>query len=79
MAAVEFVKDRRFREPFADSDYFAGRIVDESRKKGLLLRSVGLPSIVAIAPCLAVTQAQMDEMLRIVDGVLGEVERDHGF
>jgi 4-aminobutyrate aminotransferase len=68
MIGVEFVKDRKTKEPL---DHFVHHIELEAFKKGLLLLGCG-QSTVRIAPPLVIDEEDVANGLRILDEVLTE-------
>ena len=71
MQAIELVKDRGSKEPDPQA---ANRLMEETRKRGLLLGKGGLyGNTMRIAPALIVNKSQIDEALRIIGQALGEV------
>lgn len=78
MAALEFVKDRRTREPFGAKERFALHLVEECRKRGVLIRQAE-GTMLEFTPCLTINKTQIDDILSVVDGALGRVEKEYGF
>jgi len=73
MQAIELVKDRGTKEPDAAA---ANKLMEASRKRGLLLGKGGLyGNTMRIAPPMIVNQAQMDDALRILGEALAEALR----
>src|SRR5262249_56054194 len=65
LLAVEFARDRATREPFPESLKFGGRVHRAARARGLLIREG--PNFVALAPPLVVTEADVDEIVALMD------------
>jgi 4-aminobutyrate aminotransferase-like enzyme len=73
MQAIELVKDRGTKEPDAAA---AGRLMEASKKRGLLLGKGGLyGNTMRIAPPLTVSKTQMDDALRMLGDALAEALR----
>jgi 4-aminobutyrate aminotransferase len=70
MIGVEFVKDRRTREPAAE---LLKGLVLGAFQRGLLLLGAG-KSTLRLAPPLLVDQEDVDTALAIIDGLLGELD-----
>lgn len=69
MVGVEFVKDRRTKEPATKE---RGKIVQEAFKKGLLLLGAGKSSL-RLAPPLIITEEEADVGLDILEETIKEV------
>ena len=70
LLAVDFAQDRATREPFPDSLKFGSRVHKAARACGLLIREG--PNFVAIAPPLVVTEAEVDEIVGLMDQAIGD-------
>jgi len=68
--AVEFAQDRATREPFPESLKFGTRVHKAARARGLLIREG--PNFVALAPPLVVTEADVDEIVALMDQAIGD-------
>lgn len=80
LAGIEFVCDRREREPFPSQWYVALAATDIARSRGLLIyprRSLSglVGDHVLIAPPLIVDRAGIDEIIGIFDATLGDLTR----
>jgi len=70
MQAVEFVKDRRTREPFLRSEKFAERFTENAFNNGLILwNNVGHVDgtngdLVMVAPPFTVTDEEITEFIK---------------
>ena len=70
MQAIELVKDRGTKEPDPQA---ANRLMEASRKRGLLLGKGGLyGNAMRIAPPLIVSKSQVDDALRLIGESLAE-------
>ena len=76
LLAVELVRDRLTREPFAPEDRIVDRLNESFRRHGLILR-VGGPVII-IGPALCTTTADVDEIVHALDLSLWSLEGDLG-
>ena len=72
MIGVEFVKDRKSKVP---ADELCNRVVDLAFERGLLLLSCG-KSVIRIAPPLSISQAEVDEGLKIFEEALSLAEKE---
>ncbi len=72
MIGVEFVLDRKTKEPARD---LTERIVQLAFERGLLLLSCG-KSVIRIAPPLCITRAEIDEGLKIFEEAITVAERE---
>ncbi len=65
MMGIEFVKDKSTKEAFGD-DVNIGRMVSQhAEKRGLVVRPLG--SMAVLSPCLILTEAQINEIVSILD------------
>jgi len=71
MIGVEFVKDRRTKEPARRE---RNELLMKAFKRGLMLLGAGASSL-RLAPPLVLTREQADVGLRIFEETLGEVEK----
>ena len=76
LLAVELVRDRLTREPFAPEDRIVDRLNESFRRHGLILR-VGGPVII-MGPALCTTTADVDEIVHALDLSLWSLEGDLG-
>ena len=68
MLGIEFVKDRKTKEPDAD---IVARIVDEAVQHGLVMEAAGTYNNVIRFLCpLCVTDAQMDAGIEIYENAI---------
>jgi adenosylmethionine-8-amino-7-oxononanoate aminotransferase len=81
-AGIEFVKDKKTKEPFSPEIKFNTRVVDKCFDNGLLLYP-GPGTIdgvrgdhLIIAPPLVASKDEIDEMLEILEKSLTEVEKE---
>jgi beta-alanine--pyruvate transaminase len=70
LLAIDFAQDRATREPFPDSLKFGGRVHKAARARGLLIREG--PNFVVLAPPLVVTEAEVDEIVDLMDQAIGD-------
>ncbi|MCA1646579.1 MAG: aminotransferase class III-fold pyridoxal phosphate-dependent enzyme [Chloroflexi bacterium] len=70
LLAIEFAQDRATREPFPESLKFGGRVHRAARARGLLVREG--PNFVVLAPPLVVTEAEIDEIVDLLDQAIGD-------
>ncbi|MGH7265107.1 MAG: aspartate aminotransferase family protein [Candidatus Rokuibacteriota bacterium] len=70
LIGVELVQDRAARAPYPAAVNLGIRVRDAARRRGLLLRASHW--MVAFAPPLTTTAAEVDEILDIFDAALGE-------
>ena len=72
MCAVELVKDKTTREPFAGFVAGTKMLNDSLSERGMLTRVGG--NILFLAPPLTVTKQEVDEMVDIVEASIADVE-----
>src|SRR5881394_561665 len=73
MIGVELVADRNTKEPATKQ---TAEIMERTKNLGLLLGKGGLNgNILRIKPPMCITAADCDFLLKVLDIVLGEVER----
>lgn len=77
MGAVELVRDKGSREPFADSEKVPWRVRQAALKRGLILRA-GLSFVVACPPFI-ITKKQIEDLVGRLDEAIGEVEAELGY
>ena len=70
MVGVEFVKDRRTREPAVE---LLDNLVSKAFQRGLLLLGAG-KSTLRLAPPMVVDEQDVDTCLAILDGILSELD-----
>ena len=70
MFAVEFAQDRATREPYPEVVKFGARVHRAARKRGLLIREG--PNFVVLAPPLVIDEADVDEIVRLMDLAIGD-------
>ena len=81
-AGVEFVKDKRTKEPFAPSEQVAARVESEALKRGLIVIP-GSGSVdgvmgdhILVSPPLIISRSEIDEMISIMEESIAQVERE---
>ena len=75
MCGMEMVKDRQTKEYFpADAD-LGGRMTQGFAEAGILLRGGDAMNIM---PPLCVTSGEIDEIVTVLDQVIGQTARDLG-
>src|SRR5205823_12525433 len=76
LLGIELVKERRSRERFGDEVAFGNRVQAAARRRGLLLRAS--PWFTAVAPPLTTTEAEVDELVALLDAAIDEAEASVG-
>lgn len=71
--AVELVRDRRTREPFAESDQIGRQLTPKLLKRGILTRA---GEIIQIAPPLTIEKAGIDRVVEALAEAIGELEQE---
>ena len=81
-AGVEFVKDKESKEPFPPELRYYSRVVDKCFQNGLLVYP-GIGTVdgvrgdhIQVAPPLVVTRDETDEIVKLLDRSIGEVEAE---
>ncbi|MDG2304867.1 MAG: aspartate aminotransferase family protein [Candidatus Binatia bacterium] len=77
MGAVELVRDRDSREPFADAEKVPWRVRQAALRRGVLLRA-GL-SFVVVCPPFVITDDQIDDLIGRLDEAIAEVQAELGY
>jgi adenosylmethionine-8-amino-7-oxononanoate aminotransferase len=75
MCSVELVKDRETKEPFPREANLRERLTLKFLDRGVILRG---GDIINIYPPLCISRDEVDQLLRVLDQVIGEVERELG-
>ncbi len=65
IAAVELVRDRPTREPYAPADLMGRKVCNAALQRGVLLRPLG--DVIVIWPPLAISLVQLDEIAQAVE------------
>jgi adenosylmethionine-8-amino-7-oxononanoate aminotransferase len=73
MVQIDLVKDRGTKEPFAQADDMQTKIGDRLKQRGLLCRA---GTSINIAPPLITHREDVDEIVDIIDAVIGDFESD---
>jgi len=81
MCAVELVKNKETKEPFgwgpaAGGHLYSRRVAQLMEERGLLTRAF---MSIQLCPPLVVGEAEIDEMVAVVDESLSVAEREFGF
>ena len=63
IGAIEMVKDKKTKEPYAFEERMGHRVFLEAMKRGAILRPIG--NVIYFMPPLIITEAQIDELLKI--------------
>jgi 4-aminobutyrate aminotransferase-like enzyme len=82
LAGIEFVKDKRTKQPLERSKTFVERVTSECFKNGLILTggSGGADGVegdhIIISPPFTVTESQIDEIIEILnDSILRVIDQ----
>jgi len=81
MMAIEFVKDQKTKEPFPRADKFTERMIDLAFENGLVLYpGIGFVDgvngdTVMVGPPLIIEEAQIDEIIDILEKTFSKMER----
>ena len=63
IGAIEMVKDKTTKEPYAFEDRMGHKVFLEAMKRGAILRPIG--NVIYFMPPLIITEAQIDDLLKI--------------
>ena len=74
MQAMEFVKDRVTKESFDESMKLGEKLTEKFRNQGLLLEASN--TILSFTPPLCITNAEVDEIIRVVSSSLEETSKE---
>jgi 4-aminobutyrate aminotransferase len=72
MIGVEFVQDRKSKEPAKE---LCDRVVELAFERGLLMLSCG-KSVIRVAPALSIKKSEINEGLEIFEEVLTLAEKE---
>jgi adenosylmethionine-8-amino-7-oxononanoate aminotransferase len=75
MQFVEVVRDKRTKERFRKEDNFTARYVAKCLEKGLI-SAIYADIAISVTPPLVVTKSDIDEVVSIIDEVIGELEKE---
>ena len=64
MAAIELVKDKRTKEDYPMSEKIGIKVIQEARKRGLIIRPLG--NIIVIMPPLCISEEDLNRMMDII-------------
>ena len=70
-AAVELVKNKETREPFAVADEVPARVARYAKQEGVIIGSIG--NSIELAPALTVSTTQIDKALTVLEKAIGQV------
>ena len=76
LVAVELVRDRETKAPFAAEDRVADRLNESFKKHGLILKTAG--PVINMGPPICITKSEIDEIIHALDLSLWELEGDLG-
>ncbi|RJQ62091.1 MAG: aminotransferase class III-fold pyridoxal phosphate-dependent enzyme [Desulfobacteraceae bacterium] len=82
---IEFVKDKRTRETMAPKLKFSQRLHDVAMDLGLIIQASSgcnrgqSGDMIQLGPPFVITEAQIDDMIAILDTALWQVEKEAGF
>ncbi len=69
MAAIELVRDKESRRPFAPSQRMPERVRDAALERGIIIRASG--DNVVICPPLVIEESDLDRMIDAIDDAIG--------
>jgi 4-aminobutyrate aminotransferase-like enzyme len=75
MCGVEFVRDRQTREYFPEATGLGPRLTQGFTDQGVFLRG---GNVMNIMPPLCVTPEEIDQIISVLDQVIGETSRQLG-
>ncbi len=64
MVGVELVRDRKTKEPYDWKEKVGIRVIDEARKKGVVIRPLG--NVIVLMPPLSISMSELDQLIRVV-------------
>jgi len=78
IGAIELVKDKATKEKFAPSQAVAKKVYLKAMEKGLIVRAISINGcdVIAMAPPLVITAAQVEEMAAILKEAVMEVYQE---
>ena len=63
MIGIELVKDRETREPYDPSERIGNKVIEEARRRGMIIRPLG--NVIVLMPHLTFTKPQLERMVEI--------------
>lgn len=76
IAGVEIVRDKGTKEKFAESGPEIKALSDGLHDRKLLTRAA---SVINLSPPLCITEGEVDRIVEIVDGAIGDMEKKFGY
>tara|TARA_B100000676_G_scaffold313364_1_gene393903 strand:+ start:440 stop:1795 length:1356 start_codon:yes stop_codon:yes gene_type:complete len=76
LAGVEIVKDRVTKEKFSETGEELKSLADGLQNRGLLTRAA---SIISLSPPLCISEDEVDRIIEILDGAIGDMEIEFGY
>ena len=73
MLAIEFVKDRDTKEPFAFNDPYPALVAKNARNSGVMIRNQGHRII--LSPALTFTNNQVDEAIQGINKAINSASK----
>jgi putrescine aminotransferase len=77
LGGVEFVRDRKSKQPFDASVGVARRVWLAALERGVIVRPLG-GDVVAISPPFVITEEQIDRVVEALDAAIGSVSSEVG-
>jgi adenosylmethionine-8-amino-7-oxononanoate aminotransferase len=75
MHFIELVRDKRTKERFRKEDNLADRYTSKCLAKGLI-SAIYADISIAVTPPLVVNKSDIDEIVSVIDEVIGELEKE---
>jgi len=76
IAGVEIVKDKGTKEKFAESGDELKALADGLQDRGLLTRAA---AVISLSPPLCINEDEVDRIVEILDGAIGDMEKQFGY
>jgi adenosylmethionine---8-amino-7-oxononanoate aminotransferase len=71
MTGIELVADRATKEPYPPSARVGWRVIDEARRRGVIIRPLG--DVVVLMPPLGIDDQTLEELVRVTGSCIADV------
>jgi adenosylmethionine-8-amino-7-oxononanoate aminotransferase len=74
LAGIELVRNRETQEAYGANEPMGGRVCQQARREGILLRPLG--NVIVIVPPLAISHADLDRLMLVVERAISKVTEE---
>jgi adenosylmethionine-8-amino-7-oxononanoate aminotransferase len=71
MVGIELVADRAAKQPYAPSERIGWRVIEEARKRGVIIRPLG--DVIVLMPPLAIPDDVLEELVSVTASCIADV------